>query len=169
MGPDNLECAVPKPGAHVGVVGRLDPFYATAAVVISPLTIGSGLKIKLVEALAQGKACVVTSTTLQGVEAQAAEAVRLADGAEDFAREVADLLADADMRARLGDRALQVVGTHFSAPAAHAAFTAWLRREDQASRPATFDPLSFGSEIPPAEAMAARDRSAEGRLARARS
>ena len=160
---------VPAGVRCVGVVDRLEPYYATAAVVISPLTIGSGLKIKLVEALAQGKACVVTSTTLQGVEAQAGDAVRLADGAEDFAREVAELLGDAQMRASLGTRALQVVGTHFSAPAAHASLTAWLRREDQASGSATpYAPSSFRSDILAADTeLAAPDRAAQGRLARA--
>ena len=46
---------------------NLDDLYAEAAVVISPLRAGSGLKIKLIEALSKGKAVVATTTTLQGV------------------------------------------------------------------------------------------------------
>ena len=51
----------------LGRVDDLTPLYAGAAVAISPLRGGSGLKIKLIEALGQGKVIVATTTTLQGV------------------------------------------------------------------------------------------------------
>lgn len=51
-----------------GLVEDLNPVYAAAAVVIVPLQRGSGVKIKLVEAAAYGKCCVVTPPALQGVE-----------------------------------------------------------------------------------------------------
>jgi succinoglycan biosynthesis protein ExoO len=50
-------------------------------VVVAPLTAGSGLKIKLVEALSRGKAIVATSVTAQGVEELVRPAVAVADDA----------------------------------------------------------------------------------------
>ncbi len=98
----------------LGVVGDLTELYAKVGLVISPLRLGSGLKIKLVEALGHGKAMVATSTTLQGVDGLLADAVRRADTAAGFAREVASLLGDRAARERLGERALEVSRRHFS-------------------------------------------------------
>lgn len=108
-----------------GQVSDLGPYYARAGIVISPLTFGSGLKVKLVEALALGKAMVVTGVTLQGVERTCGPAVLRADKAEDFARAVIELTDDA-RRAALAQRALDVARAHFSPDVCHAAFREWL-------------------------------------------
>ncbi len=98
----------------LGIVPSLESVYAESGVVISPLTLGSGLKVKLVEALGAGKACVVTSVTLQGVEEVTQGAVRLADTAKDFAEATLSLVADRLARIELGDRALRCAKDHFS-------------------------------------------------------
>lgn len=113
----------------LGAVDRLDGLYQRAGVVVSPLTTGSGLKIKLVEALALGKACVVTSVTLQGVEQEVGGAVALADEPDAFARGVVRLLADESARIELGVRALAAVRACFSPEQGHAAFIGWLKSE----------------------------------------
>ena len=104
----------------VGVLPSLDAAYARAAVVISPLTAGSGLKVKLVEALAHGKAVVATPVTLQGVEALARDAVAVAATPEAFADEVTALLGDPARRATLGQRGLELARRAFSPDAASA-------------------------------------------------
>ena len=98
----------------LGQVGDLAPLYRQAGVVISPLRRGSGLKIKLVEALGHGKACVVTSVTLQGVADLVGTAVLRADTKDAFAEGVAALLSDAPRRATLAAAALDVARQHFS-------------------------------------------------------
>ena len=68
------------PGVSVmGLVKDLTPLYRDAGVIISPLRIGSGLKVKLIEALSHGKSIVGTARTLQGVEEQLADAILVAD------------------------------------------------------------------------------------------
>jgi len=116
----------PEGVRYLGVVGDLEPLYAEAGVVISPLTAGSGLKIKLVEAMAEGKACVVTSVTLQGVEPELGGAVARADAPEAFARAVSSLLRDRAAREALGARALDAVRAGFSPETGHAALRDWL-------------------------------------------
>ncbi len=108
-----------------GRVNDLRPLYAAAAVVVSPLRAGSGLKIKLIEALGHGKAIVATSTTLQGVAEFVGSAVLVADEAQAFAGAVVALLSDAALRARHGERALKVVRQHFSAAACYSSVLAF--------------------------------------------
>lgn len=108
--------ALPEGVSGLGVVDDLGPVYAQAGVVISPLRLGSGLKIKLVEAAGHGKAVVATTVTLQGVEEEMGEAVRVADEPEAFAAEVASILGDPEARRAMGERALAAARAHFCAP-----------------------------------------------------
>lgn len=110
----------------LGPVDALAPLYARAGVVISPLTFGSGLKVKLVEALAAGKAVVATSVTLQGVERECAGAVLCADDAGGFAGHLL-ALRDEGARAALAAAALEAARACFSAERCHRAFREWLR------------------------------------------
>lgn len=117
----------PEGVRFLGLVPSLAAAYAGAAAVISPLTFGSGLKIKLAEAMAAGKAVVATSVTLQGVEAECRGAVLVADTAEAFARAAAGLLADEAGRAALAGRALAAARAHFAPATCHRELIDWLR------------------------------------------
>lgn len=117
--------------AFLGLVDDLDALYREAAVFVSPLTFGSGLKIKLIEALAAGKAIVATSVTLQGVEELVGPAIRLADAAPAFAEAVIAFLADPAMRAASAACALDVARAHFSSETAHVALAEWLQKEGE--------------------------------------
>lgn len=116
----------PEGARFLGLVDDLDDLYANAGIVLSPLTFGSGLKIKLVEALAKGKAVVATSITLQGVERACEGAVRVADEAAAFAGHIVELGRDEVARGALASAALTAARSHFSAKACYAAFTTWL-------------------------------------------
>jgi succinoglycan biosynthesis protein ExoO len=119
--------ASPPPGVELlGLVDDLAALYRQAGIVVSPLLHGSGLKIKLVEALAHGKASVVTATTLQGVETLVAGAVVQADDAQGFVEAIATLQRDPAARAALAAAALAAARRHFGAEAATADFRAWL-------------------------------------------
>jgi succinoglycan biosynthesis protein ExoO len=105
----------PPPGVdQLGVVADLGALYGAAGVVISPLYTGSGLKIKLIEALAAGKAAVGTSVTIQGVRDIVEGAILVEDDPVRFADAVVRLLGDADARRELGEAALACARTHFS-------------------------------------------------------
>lgn len=132
--------APPEGVTMLGVVDDLAPLYAEAGVVISPLYTGSGLKIKLIEALAAGKAVVGTSVTAQGVEAIVADAMALADAPEAFAAAIVDLAGSRPKRAALGQAALTCAERHFSVQAAFKPLIAYLAGdgdEQQKSLPQT--------------------------------
>lgn len=113
----------------LGMVPDLAPLYRDAGVVISPLTFGSGLKIKLVEALAAGKAVVATSTTLQGVREQCEASVICTDDAGEFAEALIRLSIERDTREALAASALACAERNFSASMVHRELRDWL--EDQ--------------------------------------
>jgi succinoglycan biosynthesis protein ExoO len=117
----------PEGVSILGVAADLAPLYRDAGVVISPLFTGSGLKIKLIEAMAAGKAIVGTSVTLQGVEEMAGAAIRCHDDAAGFADAAATLLGDTAARTALGRKALACAQTHFSPSACFAPLAAFLR------------------------------------------
>ncbi len=120
---------VPAGVTLLGRVVRLAEHYRRADVVIAPLRVGSGLKIKLVEALAHGKTVLATRLTAQGVTEQLGGCVVLADTAGDFADAALDLLAAPLARAAHATAALATANRYFSAPSAYAGVIAGLRRQ----------------------------------------
>jgi succinoglycan biosynthesis protein ExoO len=107
----------------VNLLGRLpdlSALYQKVAVVVSPLRGGSGLKIKLVEALANGKSIVATNVTMQGIEAMGAGAVEVVDDSAGFAAAVNRLLADPELRRVRGGAALAAANTIFGPARGHA-------------------------------------------------
>ncbi len=116
-----------------GLVPHLAPFYARAGIVIAPLRFGSGLKIKLVEALAWGKPMVVSPVTLQGVEQACGSAVMTATSAAQFTAAIRDLQRDPALRTRLSTAARAAVTAHFAPSATHRGFRAWLQEAAKGS------------------------------------
>ena len=65
-------------GEHVRVTGEVDsvmPYLDRAAVVLAPIELGGGTRIKVLEAVAAGKAVVATTRAAAGTGADAAGAL----------------------------------------------------------------------------------------------
>jgi GT2 family glycosyltransferase/glycosyltransferase involved in cell wall biosynthesis len=83
----------------LGTVDRLDEHYADAAVVVCPVTAGSGVKTKMLEALRYGKAVVTTELGAEGMPECSPPAWATTPSLEACADVVADLLIDGTARA----------------------------------------------------------------------
>jgi glycosyltransferase involved in cell wall biosynthesis len=106
-------------GVHpIGYVRRLTEAYREAKVVINPVTLGTGLKVKSVEALACGKALVTTSCGADGLEEGRGQAFLLEDDPERFGLAVARILRDDTLRSRLEWSALDFARERFGPAAA---------------------------------------------------
>lgn len=81
-----------------GQVPSLIPFYQNADVVVCPLRIGGGVKVKMLEALGLGKAIVSTSVGAQGIDLSINRAVAVADEAAEFAQKVSRLILSPEER-----------------------------------------------------------------------
>lgn len=98
----------------MGVVDDLTPEYLAAEVCLIPLLAGSGLKIKIVEALAFGRATVSTSSGVQGIRDAASASIILADNSEDFAAGIILLLTNPKKRQAMEQAALKYAQEKFS-------------------------------------------------------
>ncbi len=124
--------AVASPGVtYLGQVSRLDDLYRRAGIVISPLRLGSGLKVKLIEALSWGKAIVATTPTAQGVVELVKDCIALADDPGIFAQAVLGLMADEARRRDMAGKALAVAAAHFSAEACYRPITDFIAVSDR--------------------------------------
>ena len=81
-----------------GSVPSVVEHLAEAAVVVVPLRIGGGTRLKIYEAMAAGKAVVSTSIGAEGLDVHPGDDILLADHAEAFAGAVVNLLEDVDLR-----------------------------------------------------------------------
>jgi polysaccharide biosynthesis protein PslH len=92
-----------------GPVDDVRDWYARADVAVVPLRIGSGVKLKVLEAFAAGVPVVTTSVGIEGIDAQPGRDIRLADVPDDFARNVLELLESSEQRHALASNARLLV------------------------------------------------------------
>ncbi|MEO7911320.1 MAG: glycosyltransferase family 4 protein [Roseiflexaceae bacterium] len=95
--------ALAAPDIHVpGTVDDLRPLYARASLVTAPIFWGSGVRIKILEALACGLPLVTTALAAEGIDLRQGESALFAERPSEFAAAIAGLLDDAALRVRLG-------------------------------------------------------------------
>ena len=97
----------------LGPVDSIAAEYEKATVVLVPLLVGSGIKIKLIEAFSFGKATVSTSVGIQGLEDWAPGAVEVADAPTAFAERIVQLLENPALREQREQAALALAEQHY--------------------------------------------------------
>lgn len=101
-GPTAEVRALAGEGVHVvGEVEDLVPYYARATLALAPLRAGGGSRLKILEAMALGRAVVSTTIGAEGLGVHDGTHVAIADDADAFASRVDALLADAPRRAAM--------------------------------------------------------------------
>lgn len=98
----------------VGFVSDIRPLVRQAAVYVVPLRVGGGTRLKVLDAMACGKAIVSTAIGCEGIAARPGEHLLVADTPEAFAEAVLGLLADPGRRRALGSAARRLVETTYS-------------------------------------------------------
>jgi glycosyltransferase involved in cell wall biosynthesis len=111
-----------------GFVPDLRPHLARAAAVVVPLRLGGGTRLKIVEAMAMGKAIVSTTLGAEGIEAVPGRDLFVEDDPAAFADAVNRLLADPDLAARVGQSARQLAVDRYSWTGAAQALEGFYRR-----------------------------------------
>jgi glycosyltransferase involved in cell wall biosynthesis len=102
----------------VGEVPAIAPYLEAAAVVVAPIRTGGGMRMKVLHALAAGKAVVTTSRGAEGLALHGAEPpLVVADDADGFAAATAALLDDPGRRRALAEQARAFASEHYSAEA----------------------------------------------------
>ena len=81
-----------------GTVPSVSDYLRDAAVVIVPLRIGGGTRLKIFEAMAMGKALVSTTIGAEGLDVASGENCILADSPSNFGDSIITLLSDLELR-----------------------------------------------------------------------
>jgi sugar transferase (PEP-CTERM/EpsH1 system associated) len=92
-----------------GYVDDIRPYVRQAAVYAVPLRVGGGTRLKVLDAMAMGKAMVSTSLGCEGIAARSGEHLITADTPTAFADAAVALLNDASRRRALGAAARRLV------------------------------------------------------------
>jgi len=101
----------------VDVVGPVDDMgdaLAVGSVYVCPMVSGTGIKNKLLEALANGLPCVASSLAIRGTGLTDEIDVLVANSADEVAARTLELLGDESLRARLSEAGRHYVEDHHS-------------------------------------------------------
>jgi len=98
----------------VGEVKDVRPYLARASVVVVPLRIGGGSRLKILEALAAGKAVISTSIGAEGLDITPGRHFQLADTPLEFAQQIIALLSSEVERLHLGETGRLLVAERYN-------------------------------------------------------
>jgi polysaccharide biosynthesis protein PslH len=91
-----------------GSVPSVIDYLRDATIVVVPLRVGGGTRLKIYEAMAMGKALISTSIGAEGLTFQSGRDLLLADDAASFAAAILLLLRDNQLRWKLEQAAAQL-------------------------------------------------------------
>jgi glycosyltransferase involved in cell wall biosynthesis len=98
----------------VGYVPDIRPHVAAAALYVAPLLLGSGVKNRVLEAMAMGKPVVTTPLGVRGIHLRPGREVLTAANEDTFAEATIELLRDRGLRQRIGLAARKAMVTNHS-------------------------------------------------------
>jgi len=97
-----------------GEVPDVRPWLTGSRAFLCPMITGTGIKNKLLEAMAAGLPCVTTALGLGGLDVEDGRELLVADTAASLAAQLVQVLADDGLAARLGQAARAYVRAHHS-------------------------------------------------------
>ncbi len=97
----------------VGEVENSHAFIRSKSIMVVPLFSGSGMRVKIIEAMAEGKPVVSTTIGAEGLNATDGVNILLADTPDAFARQIKRLLKDENEIKRIGENGKSFVAENF--------------------------------------------------------
>jgi glycosyltransferase involved in cell wall biosynthesis len=99
-------------GSGVNVTGYVTdptPYYKSTGVMIVPLRAGGGMRVKILNALAQELPMVTTSLGCEGIAVKSGQHLLIANTPQEFAQAVLRLLDDRQLANTLGKNGRQLI------------------------------------------------------------
>lgn len=107
--------AVHKPGIFFhGEIENANDFVDEYDIMIVPILSGGGMRVKIVEAMSQGKIVVTTTIGAEGLDIIPNYHAVVADNPYDFATGVQILLENTDFFIKLGENSLRFIRTNYT-------------------------------------------------------
>jgi polysaccharide biosynthesis protein PslH len=98
-----------------GEVESSTDFMASKQIMVVPLFAGSGMRVKIIEAMAMGKTIVSTMLGAEGIAYTPNENIIIANTETEFAAALKQLTADGEQCKRIGERARQLAIKNYGA------------------------------------------------------
>lgn len=112
-----LDLATHDPRVTVtGFVDDVRPYLSQAEIYLCPMRDGGGTRVKILDALAMGKAIVSTSMACEGINVTRGKNVLFADSPREFVDQIQRLHNDPALRQELGREARKFVIDNYSWP-----------------------------------------------------
>lgn len=105
---------LPFPTEFTGYVEDIRPHLCECSLLIVPLRIGGGTRLKILEAMALGVPVLATTIGCEGIEALPERDVIITDDPQVFADQMMAMLTDEPLRERLSRNARQLVEQKYS-------------------------------------------------------
>lgn len=112
--PDHF-LSINHPKLHIrGMVPDALKFQEDKPILIVPLLSGGGIRAKIIEAMALGKAIITTSKGIEGIECNNGKEVIIADSPEEFVKAILKVATSKEKCLKIGSAARQFALDHFS-------------------------------------------------------
>ena len=98
----------------VGEVPDAMQFISGKMINVVPLLSGSGIRVKIIEAMSLGKTVVTTAVGAQGIDYTDGENILIANTPQEFAAQIRRCLDDKDFCQRVGANAAQLIATQYN-------------------------------------------------------
>lgn len=98
----------------LGYVDDVKPYLSRANIYVAPLFVGSGIRIKILEALAMKLPVVATRISAEGIKDNYSNGIYVSDNPEEYARIIIDLMNHPDSADAIGENARQFVMQEYS-------------------------------------------------------
>jgi glycosyltransferase involved in cell wall biosynthesis len=114
--PSSRLAALKRPDVTVtGFVDDLRPYLENSAIYVSPLRFGSGIKNKVLEAMAMSRVVIGTPVSFEGIECRDGEdCIVVAPDPEQFADSIVQALKDTELQKNISRRARVLVEEKYS-------------------------------------------------------
>lgn len=111
---DRVQLDLNQPGIELeGFVSDVRPAYDRAAIVVAPLLASAGTNIKIMEAMAMGRAIVSTPAGINGLDLEPGRDLVVKDRPETMAQAIIDLLQNPERRQEIERQARETVVRRF--------------------------------------------------------
>jgi len=97
-----------------GFVDDVRPYIDSATVYVCPIKDGGGTKLKILDALAMGKAIVADSIAVEGIDVTSDKDILLADTVDEYVTAINELLTNTQKRTTLERNARQLIVEKYS-------------------------------------------------------
>jgi len=112
---DLVEFGKQNPDFHVhGFVNDIDPYFEKALIYVCPINDGGGTKLKVIDALASGKAVIADSIACEGLNVTEGVNILFASTVDEYIDQIKYLIANPDVRINIEKNAREHAVNHFS-------------------------------------------------------